>query len=60
MGCANRSTTSARCNYPTLLDLPAPHLRMYAGETVIAEKVEAMVQLGTLNTRVTDFSKFGC
>jgi hypothetical protein len=42
-------------NYPTLLDLPAPHLRMYPRETVIAEKFEAMVQLGTLNTRMKDF-----
>lgn len=42
-------------DYPTLLDLPAPHLRMYPRETVIAEKFEAMVQLGTLNTRMKDF-----
>lgn len=42
-------------SYPTLLDLPAPHLRMYPRETVIAEKFEAMVQLGTLNTRMKDF-----
>jgi hypothetical protein len=42
-------------SYPTLLDLPAPHLRMYPRETVVAEKFEAMVQLGTLNTRMKDF-----
>lgn len=42
-------------DYPTLLDLPAPHLRMYPRETVIAEKFEAMVHLGTLNTRMKDF-----
>jgi hypothetical protein len=42
-------------DYPTLLDLPAPNLRMYPRETVIAEKFEAMVQLGTLNTRMKDF-----
>lgn len=42
-------------NYPTLLDLPAPNLLMYPRETVIAEKFEAMVQLGTLNTRMKDF-----
>ncbi len=41
--------------YPTLLDFPAPHLRMYPRETVIAEKFEAMVNLGTLNTRMKDF-----
>jgi Nucleotidyl transferase AbiEii toxin, Type IV TA system len=42
-------------DYPTLLDLPAAHLRMYPRETVIAEKFEAMVDLGTLNTRMKDF-----
>lgn len=42
-------------DYPTLLDFPAPHLRMYPRETVVAEKFEAMVQLGTLNTRMKDF-----
>lgn len=31
---------------PVLLDLPAPHLRAYARETVIAEKFRAMVTLG--------------
>jgi hypothetical protein len=36
-------------DYPTLLDLPAPRLRMYPRESVIAEKFEAMVQLGTRN-----------
>lgn len=42
-------------DYPTLLDVPAAHLRMYPRETVIAEKFEAMVKLGTLNTRMKDF-----
>ena len=42
-------------DYPTLLEFPAPHLRMYPRETVVAEKFEAMVQLGTLNTRMKDF-----
>ena len=42
-------------DYPTLLDLPAPHLRMYPRETAIAEKFEAMVNLGTLNSRMKDF-----
>ena len=32
--------------YPTLLEAPAPHLRAYPPETVIAEKVEALVSLG--------------
>ena len=32
--------------YPTLLDFPQPRLRAYAKETVVAEKLEAMVDLG--------------
>jgi hypothetical protein len=42
-------------DYPTLLDLPAPRLKGYSRETVIAEKFEAMVKLGTLNSRMKDF-----
>jgi hypothetical protein len=42
-------------DYPTILDLPAPHLRAYNRETVIAEKLEAMVKLGELNSRMKDF-----
>ena len=41
--------------YPTLLDQPAPHLRMYPPETVVAEKLEAMVSLGMANSRMKDF-----
>jgi hypothetical protein len=41
--------------YPPLLDMPAPLLRMYPPETVIAEKAEAMVRLGSLNSRMKDF-----
>jgi len=41
--------------YPTLLDQPAPHLRVYPPETVIAEKLEAMVSLGMANSRMKDF-----
>ncbi len=42
--------------YPTLLDdLPAPQLRVYPRETVFAEKLEAIVKLGTLNTRLKDY-----
>jgi predicted nucleotidyltransferase component of viral defense system len=41
---------------PVLLpDLPAPHLRTYAPETVIAEKFQAMVMLGRANSRMKDF-----
>ena len=41
---------------PTLLrDLPAPSLRIYPRTATIAEKYEAMVQLGRRNTRMKDF-----
>ena len=42
-------------DYPTVLDQPAPHLWAYNQETVIAEKLEAMVKLGELNSRMKDF-----
>jgi hypothetical protein len=42
-------------DYPTLLDAPAPHLRVYPVETVVAEKFEAMVTLGMANSRLKDF-----
>lgn len=41
--------------YPTLLDLPAPTPLSYSKETAIAEKFEAMVKLGELNSRMKDF-----
>ena len=40
---------------PVMLDLPAPKLRTYPPEVVIAEKFQAMVQLGTANSRMKDF-----
>lgn len=41
--------------YPTILDFPAARLRMYPRVTLIAEKFQAMVALGTLNSRMKDF-----
>jgi predicted nucleotidyltransferase component of viral defense system len=41
--------------YPTILEMDAPTLRMYPPETVVAEKAEAMVHLGNLNSRMKDF-----
>lgn len=42
--------------YPTLLDdLPAPRLRVYPRETVIAEKLEAITVLGMANSRMKDY-----
>jgi Nucleotidyl transferase AbiEii toxin, Type IV TA system len=42
-------------DYPTLLDGPAPRIRAYPRETVVAEKYEAMVKLGIANSRMKDF-----
>ncbi len=39
----------------TIIDLPAPRLKIYPKETVIAEKFEAMVKLGLSNSRMKDF-----
>jgi hypothetical protein len=45
----------AEMDLPVMLDFPAPHLRAYARETVIAEKFQAMVMLGRANSRMKDF-----
>lgn len=43
-------------NYPTLLaDAPAPRLRVYPRETVVAEKLEAIIVLGMRNSRLKDY-----
>ena len=41
--------------YPTILELPSPQLRGYTRESTVAEKFEAMVKLGQLNSRIRDF-----
>lgn len=40
---------------PVLLDMPQPELRAYAPETVVAEKLHAMVEHGAGNTRLKDY-----
>ncbi|MBC8310604.1 MAG: nucleotidyl transferase AbiEii/AbiGii toxin family protein [Planctomycetes bacterium] len=42
-------------DYPTLLEMEGPKLRMYPVETVVAEKVEAVISRGMLNSRVKDY-----
>lgn len=49
------AVTPELVDYPTLLPGPAPRVLAYPMETVIAEKVEAMVHLGMLNSRMKDF-----
>ena len=47
-------------DYPTLLDLPAPRLWTYPRETVVAEKLEAMVSRDETNSRVKDLWDVAC
>ncbi len=42
-------------HYPVMLAFPAPVLRVYSRESVIAEKFQAMVALGIANSRMKDF-----
>jgi len=42
-------------DYPGLLDFPAARLRAYPPETVVAEKVQAIVHLGMANSRMKDY-----
>jgi predicted nucleotidyltransferase component of viral defense system len=42
-------------DYPVLLDFPTPKLSAYPKETVVAEKFQAMVELGIGNSRMKDF-----
>jgi hypothetical protein len=44
--------------YPGLLDFPQAMLRCYAPETDLAEKFEAVVNLGLVNSRMKDYFDF--
>lgn len=56
IGSGDAITPGARLTrYPTLLDFPAPELRSYPKETVVAEKLHAMVAYGALNSRMKDY-----
>jgi len=41
--------------YPTMLGHPAPILNVYPRESVVAEKYQALVNLGMANSRMKDF-----
>jgi len=41
--------------YPTILPMPVPILRGYPPESVVAEKLQALVFLGSINSRMKDF-----
>ncbi len=44
-----------RTTFPTILDFPAPVLKTYPRETVVAEKFQAVTVLGMQNSRMKDF-----
>jgi predicted nucleotidyltransferase component of viral defense system len=44
-----------RITYPAMLEFPAPDVRAYPRQTVVAEKFQAMVALGIANSRMKDF-----
>jgi hypothetical protein len=41
--------------FPSLLGMPQPEIFAYTRESVVAEKVEAMVTLGEANSRIKDY-----
>lgn len=41
--------------FPTLLDFPKPKLRAYPVETVVAEKLVTIIELGMANSRMKDY-----
>jgi len=49
------AVTPGLIDYPTLLDMPAPRVQSYPMNTVVAEKLEAVIRLGLLNSRMKDF-----
>ena len=56
LGFGDRPVPEAlRLHYPALLREQKPQLRVYAQETVIAEKLHAMVERGLTNSRYKDF-----
>ena len=42
-------------NYPGLLEFPSPQMKGYNRETTIAEKFQAMISIGSVNSRMKDF-----
>jgi len=45
----------SKVKYPVLLDFPPPELDGYTMESTVAEKFQAMMKLGLLNSRMKDF-----
>ena len=56
IGFGDKVTPEAKIeNFPVLLDMAVPKIRVYPKETVVAEKFEAIVKLGMLNSRMKDY-----
>ena len=49
------AVTPTTLTFPALLDSPRPHILAYPRESVVAEKLEAMLRLGPINSRMKDF-----
>lgn len=49
------SPAPVEIDYPSLLSMPVPSLRGYTAESVVSEKLQAMVALGKANSRMKDF-----
>lgn len=49
------SPPATEIQFPTILEMPSPNLKAYTRDTVVAEKVEAMISLGYANSRMKDF-----
>jgi len=47
--------TPITVDFPALLEFPRARIRAYPRETVVVEKLEAMVFLGIANSRMKDF-----
>jgi len=47
--------TPRKMDFPVLLDHEAPRIRVYARETVIAEKFQTIVKRGLFNSRMKDY-----
>ncbi|MGM0442330.1 MAG: nucleotidyl transferase AbiEii/AbiGii toxin family protein [Elusimicrobiota bacterium] len=41
--------------YPVILNMPPPTIKGYPAESIISEKFEAMIKLGSLNSRMKDY-----
>jgi hypothetical protein len=49
------SPAPMKVKYPVILQLPEPELHSYPPESVVAEKLQAMIYLGSINSRMKDF-----